>query len=418
MDASVFADAVVDCLSSENRDVREAAKGVMATMHEASGIVFGSPEKAGQISFFASLGRAFCHACNAEEWFLKAGGTLGIQFLAVELKLAETWLVDRQAQYVRALMFVVKDTPPDLPASTRNGAEETLTLILKRYTEGVTKEDLQNEKSRAFSLCAFLVCELSHQSKNVRDVTKKAFDTIAQAVGCEAWELVLPVKEKVLKPIFNKPLRALPFPVQVGYIEAINYCLTLKHGVLSFGEQLTRLLMESLAQVDAEDEQLAAKPAEYKMQQQIIAFRVSCLRLLSTAMSFPEFSSAPNNPARLRVLSVFFKFLHARSPEIIEAAKCGMRDYLAHTPKLPRDVLQHGLRPILMNLQDPRRLSVSGLHGLARLLALLNNHFKVEIGSRLLDHTKIIADDKILQRASFHLLEQSKEMKVVIAIFN
>ncbi|KAI5290001.1 hypothetical protein KEM54_002692 [Ascosphaera aggregata] len=417
MDTKVLADAVVECLSSERPELRDAAKKLIRTMHETAGVVFGSTSKAGQISFFSSLGRAFCHACNAEEWFTKAGGTLGIRFLTLELDLAEAWLSDKQAMYVRALMFVVKDTPPDLPANTRNSAEETLMMILRRYTEGITKEDLQGEK-RVFSLCAFLVCELSHQSKHVRKVARKTLETIAQAVKCEVWELVLPVKEKVLKPIFNKPLRALPFPTQVGYIEAINYCLTLKHGVVPFGEQLTRLLMESLALVDAEDDMLAARPAEFKTAQQIIAFRVSCLRLLSTAMSFPEFSSSPNNPARLRVLTVFFKFLHARAPEVIEAAKVGMWDYLAHTPKLPRDVLQHGLRPILMSLQDAKRLSIPGLDGLARLLALLNNHFKVEIGSRLLDHTKIIADDRVLQRASFHHLEQSREMKIIIAIFN
>lgn len=417
MDAKVLADAVVECLSSEKAEVRDAAKRVVRTVHETSAIAFGSPSKAGQISFFSSLSRAFCHACNAEEWFTKAGGTLGIRFLTLELNLAETWLPDKQAVYVRALMFVIKDTPPDLPASTRTCAEETLMAMIRKYTEGVTKEDLHNGK-RISSLCSFLSCELSHQSRHVREVARKTLELIAEAVDCQVWELVLPVKDKLLKPIFNKPLRALPFPIQVGYIEAINYLLTLKHGVVPFGEHLTRLLMESLALVDAEDDMLAAQPAEFKTAQQIIAFRVSCLHLLSTAMSFPEFSSEPNNPARLRVLTVFFKFLHARAPEVIEAAKAGMRDYLVHTPKLPREVLQHGLRPILMNLQDAKRLGIPGLNGLARLLALLNNHFKVEIGSRLLDHTKIIADDRILQRASFQLLEQSREMKIIIAIFN
>jgi transformation/transcription domain-associated protein len=53
-----------------------------------------------------------------------------------------------------------------------------------------------------------------------------------------------------------------------------------------------------------------------------------------------------------------------------------------------------------MNLADPKRLSVSGLEGLARLLELLNNYFKVEIGHKLLDHFRIVADPQMLQQSS------------------
>ncbi|KAI5293215.1 hypothetical protein KEM52_005736, partial [Ascosphaera acerosa] len=417
LDTKPLAEAILESLSAVKVEERDAATAVLKSMYHTAEVAFGAPGKVGQLSLFSNLARTFCHACNSKEWFTKAGGTLGIRVLALELEWEEAWLHDRQPQFVRALMFVVKDTPSDLPASTRISAEETLMAMLRRYTTTITKEDLTNDKVLS-GLCTFLVCELAHQSQHVRRIARQALEVVARNAQCEVWEILLPLRDKLLKPIFNKPLRALPFPTQVGYIDAINYCLTLKNGVLYFGEQLTRLLMETLALVDADDEMLAHRPHEYKTAQQINAFRVACLRLLSTAMSYPEFSNTPNNPARLRVLTVFFKCLHARPSEIIEAAKVGMRDYLAHTPKLPRDVLQHGLRPILMSLQDAKRLSVPGLQGLARLLALLNNHFKVEIGLRLLDHTKVIADDRVRQRASFHLLEQNPQMKITIAVFN
>jgi transformation/transcription domain-associated protein len=48
-----------------------------------------------------------------------------------------------------------------------------------------------------------------------------------------------------------------------------------------------------------------------------------------------------------------------------------------------------------MNLADPKRLSVPGLEGLARLLELLTNYFKVEIGHKLLDHFRIVADQML-----------------------
>lgn len=73
---------------------------------------------------------------------------------------------------------------------------------------------------------------------------------------------------------------------------------------------------------------------------------------------------------------------------------------LTHQSRLPKELLQTGLRPILMNLADPKRLSVPGLEGLARLLELLTNYFKVEIGHKLLDHFRIVADPQMLQASS------------------
>lgn len=73
---------------------------------------------------------------------------------------------------------------------------------------------------------------------------------------------------------------------------------------------------------------------------------------------------------------------------------------LTHQSRLPKELLQTGLRPILMNLADPKRLSVPGLEGLARLLELLTNYFKVEIGHKLLDHFRSVADPQMLQQSS------------------
>ena len=101
-----------------------------------------------------------------------------------------------------------------------------------------------------------------------------------------------------------------------------------------------------------------------------------------------------------RVTGVYFKSLYSLSPEVKEVAHEGLRSVLKHQNRLPKELLQTGLRPILMNLADPKRLSVSGLEGLARLLELLTHYFKVEIGHKLLDHFRIVADPQMLQASS------------------
>lgn len=418
LDSRVLAEAIVETLASDSICVREAGEKALLVVKEAATVIFGAPEKASKLPFFQHLGRVFCHSCHSEEWFTKAGGSLGIQLIASKLELGENWLHERLVDFLRALMHVIKDIPSDLPASTRVQSQETMALILQKCGKLISKDDLKNEKSRFFGLCGFFVYELGHMNKHVRETSRLCFDTLKEVLDIEIHELIFPVRDRLLQSIFNKPLRALPFPTQIGFIDAITYCLSLHNDIVTFNEPLNRLMLESLALADADDESLASKPNEFKNADMIVNLRVACLHLLSMAMNFPEFANTPQNTSRARIISVFFKSLYSRSPEVIEAANAGLKDVLTQTNKLPKDLLQNGLRPILMNLQDPKRLSVAGLDGLARLLTLLTNYFKVEIGARLLDHMKVIADDTVLQKVSFSLVEQNPAMKIVAAIFN
>ena len=256
-------------------------------------------------------------------------------------------------------------------------------------------------------------------NKHVRDTSKRALAIMAEQIGAEVWELLTPTKDHLLLPIYNKPLRALPFAVQIGYIDAVTYCMGLKPDFVQFDEQLNRLLMECLALADAADESLAGKPAEQRTHEAIISLRVACIKMLHIAMGFEEFQKiSPANSTRTRIVSTFFKCLYSEAKETIEAANEALKGVLSASQKLPKDLLQNGLRPVLANLQDPRRLSTHGLDGLARLLQLLTTYFKVEIGSRLLDHIKILAEPAALQRISFTLVEQNEQMKIVAAVFN
>ncbi|KAI9676027.1 MAG: hypothetical protein M1817_000770 [Caeruleum heppii] len=418
LDSRVLADAIVESLSSDHYAVREAAEDAVKALYQSTAVVFGSEDRVDRLPIFLHLAKTFCHHCYEEEWFTKAGGSLGIHLFATKVDLGDVWMMDRQIEFVRALMYVMKDMPQDLSAQTRTQAQETLEILLRRCNKNATKADISNPTSRLANLCGFLIYELGHMNQHVRTTAQKAFSIMADVVGAEVYELMAPVKDRLLSPIYNKPLRALPFAVQIGYIDAITFCLGLEHDVVEFTDPLNRLLMESLALADAEDESLAAKPNEQRTAESIINLRVACINLLSKAMSFQDFGNSPNNQSRPRIISVFFKSLYSKSTEVIDAANAGLKGVLTMTNKLPKDLLQNGLRPILMNLQDPKRLTVEGLDGLARLLTLLTNYFKVEIGQRLLDHLKSIADINSLQRISFTLVEQNQQMKVVTAILN
>jgi len=418
IDSRVLAEAIVQSLASDEPAVRDAAEDAIKNVYDAATAIFGARNRVEKLQFFGHLAKVFCHNCYEEEWYTKAGGSLGIGLVTTKLDLGDSWVTDRQVDFVRALIYVMKDMPLDLPASPRIKAQATLELLLRRCNKNVSKEDIKDHHSRLFNLCGFLIYELAHMNKHVREAAQKAFAIIAEVTGAEVHELLAPVKDRLLQPIYNKPLRALPFAIQIGYIEAVTFCLGLQHDIVEFNDQLNRLLMESLALADADDESLAAKPSEQRTSESIVSLRVACIRLLSMAMSFPDLATSAQIQSRSRIISVFFKCLYSRFTDVIDAANAGLKGVLNQTNKLPKDLLQNGLRPILMNLQDPKRLSVEGLDGLARLLTLLTNYFKVEIGSRLIDHMKTIADSATLQKISFTLIEQSRQMRVLAAILN
>ena len=418
LDGRVLAEAIAETLSSDNAELRDAAIQVIRNIFQSASVIFGSADKTDRLPFFSQLAKIFCHNCYEEEWFTKAGGALGIHVLACEDLLADSWVIERQVDFARALVFLVKDVPQDLPIRTRVKATETLSAILRRCNRNVLKSDLTNHQSKLYQLCVHLTLELCHMNKHVREVAQRSLAIIAEFIDAQVYELIEPLKDRLLQPIYNKPLRALAFAVQIGYIEAVIYCLRLQHGIIEYNDQLNRLVLETLALTDAEDETLAAKPTEHRTAEAIVSLRVSCIKLLSTALSLPEFTGQQQPTSRNRIISVFFKSLYSTSTEVIDTAYDGLKGVLLVTNKLPKDLLQNGLRPILMTLQDHKKINVQTLDGLARLLKLLTNYFKVEIGDRLINHMETISQDPAVQKTSFTLIEQNPQMKIVTATLN
>ncbi|KAK4082839.1 uncharacterized protein Triagg1_1729 [Trichoderma aggressivum f. europaeum] len=425
IDTRVLSDAIVESLASDHPDVREAAQQAIRELYKCTALILGSESNVGRLHLFNHLSNTFCHSCYEEEWFTKTGGSLGINFLLTELDLGDAWVTSKQTEFIRALMYVIKDMPLDLPEKTRCLAQTSLEVLLRRITKNIKKEDAlpiqqqpgqpQAKQPRLAQICMQFNNELSHMNKFVRETAKNSLDLIAKAAGCEVWQLVEPYKERFLQPIYAKPLRALPFPIQIGYINAMTYHMGLKNDWVTFDENLNRLLMESLALADANDESLANKPAEFRTHEHIVNLRVSCIKLLSTAMTFEEFA---NNPTKGKILSVFFKCLYSESKPTIAAANDALKSVLAVDRRLPKDLLQSGLRPVLQSLSDPKRLNTHGLDNLSRLLKLLTSYFKVEIGARLLDQIESIVEPNAWQQISFTFFEQHPQMKVITAILN
>ncbi|PWN24918.1 hypothetical protein BDZ90DRAFT_281903 [Jaminaea rosea] len=361
-----------------------------------------------------------CGLCYDKLWAKKSGGWSGVNALVRDAGLPVTWLRDNRLEIVRALVFMLKDMPTDPPRNAE-AVGETLLFVLRTANEGSEAaaaksgeggeggssqpEEEREQLARQWEnqqglLTGALVGELSSSNAIVRSVTREAFKLLAEFRGQTITEILTPVKDRLLQPIFTKPLRALPFGMQIGHIDAITFCLNLEPPLPAFNEELFRVLTEACALADADDSALVGRSSQYKNTIAVTNLRIVAIKLLASALDRPEFQGPRHQEQRLRIISMYFKSLYSRSDEVVQVAFDSLRESLKDSHRLPKDVLRSGLSPILQTLADPSKLTVVGLDGLARLLKLLTTYFKVEIGSKLLSHMQHISQNVVLEKAS------------------
>src|SRR5262249_35031376 len=157
------------------------------------------------------------------------------------------------------------------------------------------------------------------------------------------------------------------FPLQIGHLDALTFCMEMRPPLFewgtSFNEQLGRILQEALGIAEAEDSALLGRGAQVKVSTPLINLRVVCVKFLAAVLACPDF---PATSLRGRILAAYFKLLYARAPEVVDAAHTCLKELLSlQEGRLPKDLLQSGLRPVLMNLSDYKKLTVPSLQGLA-----------------------------------------------------
>ncbi|KAG2731167.1 hypothetical protein G9P44_005583 [Scheffersomyces stipitis] len=415
---NAFLNALNYALSFWNKEVRNKGIDTIKRIYSTTVTIFGSDEAALFSPVFRSMFYKFTHCCYNEYYYSKLGGILGLTTMFEDLNIPAKWFFKRQFELVRSIFFILRDTPETAPFEVRDSAKKLVLKLLHDCNKDLTKEVILEKPFQ--TLVGALVYDLASANPHVREVSQESLKVLSDTTGVPIATIMGPCKHLLLTPIFGKPLRALPFPMQIGNIDAITFCLNLSDTFLTFNEELNRLLLEALALVDAEDESLANvhRLYEYRTSNQLIELRVVCIKLLSLALTKPDFSLGSLAEARIRILGVFFKALCNKSTEIINAAHLGLQSSLQENAKLPKELLQNGLRPMLMNLSDHKKLTVSGLEALARLLELLISYFRVEIGRKLLDHLMAWAQINTLRQIAGQGLDNNHTVQIVMAILN
>lgn len=424
-----FVECILECfVYPEGSDVFCCAISMLQTFYKCLIRFYEDDvERLADSSIMNTFVSKFTSLCYSREYEQKLAGFRGITFLISQVYLGYKWFWGQELKFVRALLYILKDSKNNLFSfKLLEQCKQTLEQIISPSNSTANTTAIppasfpalnSAERANSFNqLVSLLISELPNSDETVRETVQSCLQSLSVGTQTSLHDLLLPIKDRFLTPILNKPLRALPFNIQISHIDAITFCLNIRPIILNFSDELLRLLHETLALADADDASLVSKSTQLKNAPQVLSLRIVCIKFLSSALQSPEMQNVELEGLRGRILSFFFKCLYSKSSEIVSVAMAGLASVTGAQQKLPKDLLQSGLRPILSNLSEPKKLSIQGLDGLSRLLQLLTGYFKAEIGKKLLDHLNQLVDPNTMEEISNNYLMNSNEINIFVGV--
>ena len=142
---------------------------------------------------------------------------------------------------------------------------------------------------------------------------------------------------------------------------------------------------------------------------QLVRLLMYLCDLFSSNKSY-EFHICLSGNIRPHVISLLFRSLVSQPLRAVNSAHFALCDVLclsspntadgdetaSSNTRIPKELLQTCIRPVLLQLRDYTRLSVPLLRGLGRLLLILGSWFNKTLGERLLDHLRKWTDPSVI----------------------
>lgn len=241
------------------------------------------------------IANRFNGLCLEDSWVKNSAGCSGIKIMTTASELGTRWISERVVDVTRTLLHVLKNMPYDLPRDVTKVTDVMFTVLRVSAPDMTATNTSVTAKANISNLIGIYFGELSGQNPIVRKAAQNCIELLSQLLGMPTVEMLMPQRERMLTAIYTKPLRALPFPIQIGMIEAVRYCLSLDPPLPELNDELLRLLHEALALADADDIALGARGNPRQSSIEIVKLRVACIKLLTAAMPLTDFFSKQNN---------------------------------------------------------------------------------------------------------------------------
>lgn len=287
---SCYLDAIPHALARESTEHAKKAQSLIALIINNLVAMNGQGNVTPHdiVPILHQVANRFTALCLDDSWVRKSAGCSGIRIMTRTSELGVKWITDREVDLVRTLLHILKDLPLDLPRDI-DEVVDVLTTVLK-----ISNTDLDFQSGGAnklIHLVGIFFPELQSSNPVVRQAAQECIGLLVKMSGGSAVGLLMPHRDRMLVGIYTKPLRALPFPKQIGMIEAVRYCVSLDPPLVELNDELLRLLHETLALADAEDTSLLGRGNVRQGSIEITKLRVACIKLLTASMPLTDFFS-------------------------------------------------------------------------------------------------------------------------------
>ena len=226
---SVQVEAITHCLAvSDPKDMDRAKACVSAIIEDLLRVAKDAAPHESQgkdvNAIIHLLASRFVGLCFEEAMECKMAGYNGIVLIIKTPNLEVGRVEEREVDFVRALLGIIKDTPPDTSRSISDITSTILNILRlchgpreEENKTGVDDASLAKQQTFAFVI-SIMVSELSSANATIRATAQQSLELLAELTKKSTHDLVKPHRDRLLGPIFNRPLRALPLLNQIGHV--------------------------------------------------------------------------------------------------------------------------------------------------------------------------------------------------------
>jgi transformation/transcription domain-associated protein len=270
----------------ESDKAQSVLAAVLAELFTMEQIANARPEDI--INILHQLGSRFSAMCLEDLAVRRNAGCSGIKVLTDIPAPYIRWIYDRDIDITRTLLHALKDLPTELPPSGSEVVDLIIRLLRLSDTNVPFRDEVANAK-KLVSIISIFFADLSSPNPLVREAVQKCIGVVSELSGKTPYELLLPHRDRILQSLYTKPLRALPYAIQIGVIEAIRYCVSLEPALPEVNDELMRLLHETLALAGAKDVTLMGRGGNPRgASLEIVRLKMACIRLLSAAIPITD----------------------------------------------------------------------------------------------------------------------------------
>lgn len=387
LNSDIFFDSLVDVFSHEKSDTDKiAAEHCLEEFIKVMSEITVNKEYMLQFQIWEKLSSRLAHCCYQKEWYKKLGGCKGIYCLCKNL--TSVWVKKHEIEFVKALLFIIKDSPSGMAVFTIEEAKNSLEMVVKTcHDPNDEKLKGKDNQKRNHDLLLVLVSELSSAHDAVRKTVQSLIKMVGEILGKSVTSLLEQFKNSLSQSIGVQRFKQLPPALQTGFCEAVTFFLSLDPPLLQLSDQILLIIEKALTIFTRQKDEAhqIVTDSEKRIQ---ISLKMACMRLLKEALNSAEMNTNQKNfKLRDKIVEVFFKLLSSVNTEIIDIAKSGLATFIAQQ-RLPKDLLQNSLRPVLTNLGTYQKLNLQILQTLGHLLELCQSYFSVKLGEQLIEHLK------------------------------